>query len=76
MLTRPFFYFSIVFFISAFVKSDMVNQWGNKVIVRHVRGTLPTIKLLDSFGMPGRVMNIEKWDTDAINEFLNAWIES
>uniref|UniRef100_A0A914RH85 Selenoprotein F/M domain-containing protein n=1 Tax=Parascaris equorum TaxID=6256 RepID=A0A914RH85_PAREQ len=35
--------------IAAFVKSDMVNQWGNHVKVRHVRGTLPTIKLKDVY---------------------------
>uniref|UniRef100_A0A0M3ICU9 Selenoprotein F n=1 Tax=Ascaris lumbricoides TaxID=6252 RepID=A0A0M3ICU9_ASCLU len=61
--------------VQAFVKSDMVNQWGNHVKVRHVRGTLPTIKLKDVYGETQQTLNIEKWDTDTITEFLNTWIE-
>ncbi|VDM25500.1 unnamed protein product [Toxocara canis] len=61
--------------VQAFVKSDMVNQWGSHVKVRHVRGTLPTIKLKDVYGETQQTMNIEKWDTDTITEFLNAWID-
>uniref|UniRef100_A0A0N5AH09 Selenoprotein F n=1 Tax=Syphacia muris TaxID=451379 RepID=A0A0N5AH09_9BILA len=62
--------------VQAFVKSNMVRQWGSKVKVRHVRGTLPTIKLKDSYGETQQTMNIEKWDTDTITEFLNMWLES
>ncbi|KAM3727613.1 Selenoprotein [Dirofilaria immitis] len=60
----------------AFVKSNMVKKWGTCVKVRHVRGTLPTIKLLDAQGEVQKIMNIEKWDTDTITEFLNTWLES
>lgn len=53
----------------------MVKKWGNCVKVHHVRGTLPTIKLLDTQGEVQKIMNIEKWDTDTITEFLNTWLE-
>ncbi|MCP9265119.1 15 kDa selenoprotein [Dirofilaria immitis] len=56
-------------------KSNMVKKWGTCVKVRHVRGTLPTIKLLDAQGEVQKIMNIEKWDTDTITEFLNTWLE-
>uniref|UniRef100_A0A0R3S4Z0 Selenoprotein F n=1 Tax=Elaeophora elaphi TaxID=1147741 RepID=A0A0R3S4Z0_9BILA len=59
----------------AFVKSNMVKKWGTCVKVHHVRGTLPTIKLLDEQGEVQKIMNIEKWDTDTITEFLNTWLE-
>ncbi|VDP12083.1 unnamed protein product [Onchocerca flexuosa] len=59
----------------AFVKSSMVKKWGACVKVHHVRGTLPTIKLLDAQGEVQKIMNIEKWDTDTITEFLNTWLE-
>lgn len=62
--------------VQAFVKSDMAKQWGSRVKVRHVRGTLPTIKLKDIDGETQQTMNIEKWDTDTITEFLNMWLES
>ncbi|VDD87943.1 unnamed protein product [Enterobius vermicularis] len=62
--------------VQAFVKSDMVRQWGPRVKVRHVRGTLPTIKLKDIFGETQRTLNVEKWDTDTITEFLNMWLET
>jgi hypothetical protein len=53
----------------------MVNQWGNHVKVRHIRGILPTISLKDEFGETQKSLNIEKWDTDTITAFLNAWVE-
>ena len=53
----------------------MKDQWGAKLKVRHVRGTLPTIVLKSADGRPQRSLNIEKWDTDTITEFLNDWLE-
>jgi len=61
--------------ISAFIKSDMKDQWGAKMKVRHVRGSLPTIVLKDNVGQVQRTMNVERWDTDTITEFLNDWLE-
>ncbi|VDN03671.1 unnamed protein product [Thelazia callipaeda] len=62
--------------VEEFVKSNMVKKWQACVKVRHVRGTLPTIKLLDAQAAEvKKIMNIEKWDTDAITEFLNTWLE-
>lgn len=59
----------------AFVKSEMKDQWGSKLKVRHVRGSLPTIHLKSEDGQSQRTLNIEKWDTDTITEFLNDWLE-
>lgn len=53
----------------------MKDQWGSKLKVRHVRGTLPTIHLKSEDGQSQRTLNIEKWDTDTITEFLNDWLE-
>ncbi|KAK0404673.1 hypothetical protein QR680_017565 [Steinernema hermaphroditum] len=60
--------------VQAFVKSNMVNQWGSHVKVRHVRGVLPTI-VLKNYAGESKKFNIEKWDTDTISEFLNRYLE-
>ncbi|TKR81177.1 hypothetical protein L596_015097 [Steinernema carpocapsae] len=60
--------------VQAFVKSNMVNQWGSNVKVRHVRGVLPTI-VLKNYDGESKKFNIEKWDTDTITDFLNNWID-
>jgi hypothetical protein len=39
--------------------------------VNYVRGADPTIKLLSDDGDVIEEMNIEKWNTDTIVEFLN-----
>ncbi|CAD5234224.1 unnamed protein product [Bursaphelenchus xylophilus] len=61
--------------VNAFVKTELSQQWGNKLRIRHVRGTLPTTVLKDSEGQPQKTLNIEKWDTDTITDFLNDWLE-
>ncbi|CAD5229581.1 unnamed protein product [Bursaphelenchus okinawaensis] len=61
--------------VNAFVKTELSQQWGNKLRIRHVRGTLPTIVLKDGAGKPQKTLNIEKWDTDTITDFLNDWLE-
>jgi hypothetical protein len=61
--------------VNAFVKSEMKDDWGNKVKVKQVRGTLPTILLKSADGRTQRTLNIEKWDTDTITDFLNDWLE-
>ena len=38
--------------------------------VHHVRAVLPTIKLLSDNGDVQETLNVEKWDTDTIREFL------
>ena len=44
----------------AFVKSEMKDQWGNKVKVRHVRGVLPTIVLKSADGRVQKSLNVSK----------------
>ncbi|KAE9547956.1 hypothetical protein FO519_008833 [Halicephalobus sp. NKZ332] len=61
--------------VNAFVKSEMKDQWGSKLKIRHVRGILPTVVLKSADGRPQKSLNIEKWDTDTITEFLNDWLE-
>uniref|UniRef100_A0A914XE44 Selenoprotein F n=2 Tax=Plectus sambesii TaxID=2011161 RepID=A0A914XE44_9BILA len=61
--------------VQAFVKSDKVKRWGEHVRVRHVRGTLPAIRLMDEYGETQQTLNIEKWDTDTITDFINTWVE-
>ncbi|MFH4974299.1 hypothetical protein AB6A40_001008 [Gnathostoma spinigerum] len=61
--------------IQAFVKSDLAYKWGKRVKLQEVRGTLPTIVLKDAFGEVQDSMNIAKWDTDDITEFLNSGLE-
>ncbi|KAI6173888.1 15 kDa selenoprotein [Aphelenchoides besseyi] len=61
--------------VNAFVKGELATQWGNKLKIRHVRGTLPTIVLKNAEGMAQKTLNIEKWDTNTITAFLNDWLE-
>ncbi|KAI1730635.1 sep15/SelM redox domain-containing protein [Ditylenchus destructor] len=61
--------------ITAFVRGDMKDQWGNKLRIRHVRGALPTIALKGEDGQTQKSLNVEKWDTDTLTEFLNDWLE-
>jgi len=62
--------------VNAFVKSSNLNsQWGSKLKIKHVRGTLPTIVLKSADGQPQKTLNIERWDTDTITQFINEWID-
>ncbi|RCN38289.1 Sep15/SelM redox domain protein [Ancylostoma caninum] len=62
-------------FLHSFVRENMASHWGGKVRVRQVRGVRPQIKLKDDAGITKQTLNIEKWDTDTITDFLNQWIE-
>ncbi|EYC15326.1 hypothetical protein Y032_0037g3458 [Ancylostoma ceylanicum] len=61
--------------VQAFVRENMASHWGGKVRVRQVRGVRPQIKLKDDAGITKQTLNIEKWDTDTIKDFLNQWID-
>ncbi|CAJ0583166.1 unnamed protein product, partial [Mesorhabditis spiculigera] len=61
--------------VQAFVHKDMADQFGGKVKVKHVRGVRPQIKLKDYSGNTKQLLNIEKWDTNTIIDFLTQWIE-
>lgn len=53
----------------------MSSQWGSKLKIRQVRGSLPKIVLKNADGQPQKTLNIERWDTDTLTEFINEWIE-
>jgi len=55
--------------LQAFIKSERVNDWPG-LRINYVRGADPTIKLLNDDGDVAEMLNIEKWNTDTIVEFL------
>uniref|UniRef100_A0A915EPZ9 Selenoprotein F n=1 Tax=Ditylenchus dipsaci TaxID=166011 RepID=A0A915EPZ9_9BILA len=61
--------------ITAFIRGEMKDQWGSKLKIRHVRGVLPTISLKGEDGQTAKSLNVEKWDTNTITEFLNGWLD-
>ncbi|GMT23858.1 hypothetical protein PFISCL1PPCAC_15155, partial [Pristionchus fissidentatus] len=61
--------------IQAFVRKNMESAWNGKVRVKHVRGVRPQVVLKDSSGNARQALNVEKWDTDTLIDFLNQWIE-
>ncbi|CAJ0955262.1 unnamed protein product, partial [Mesorhabditis belari] len=61
--------------VQAFVHQNMADQFGDRVKVRHVRGVRPQIVLKDLKGITRQTLNIEKWDTNTIIDFLVQWTE-
>ncbi|VVC89126.1 selenoprotein F [Leptidea sinapis] len=57
--------------IQAFVKGDKPAKFPN-LQIKYVRGLDPIIKLLDKDGIVRDTVAIEKWNTDSVEEFLNA----
>ncbi|XP_001599355.1 selenoprotein F [Nasonia vitripennis] len=55
--------------IQAFIKSDRPNKYKN-LQIRYVRGLDPIIKLYDAENKLEDVLDIHKWDTDSVDEFL------
>uniref|UniRef100_A0A0A9VRP0 Selenoprotein F n=1 Tax=Lygus hesperus TaxID=30085 RepID=A0A0A9VRP0_LYGHE len=60
--------------IQAFIKSDKPAKFPN-LSIRYVRGLDPIIKLFDETGNVQEVLAIERWDTDAVDEFLKTHLE-
>ena len=42
------------------------------LVTKNVRGAAPRLKLLDDTDQVVELLNIEKWDTDTVAEFLSA----
>ena len=62
------------FFLLAFVKSDRLDDFpGFKV--KYVRGASPILKLLDSDRKVVENLSIDKWNTDAVVEFLQGHLK-
>lgn len=55
--------------IEAFINSDRRKLFPN-LSIKHVRGTLPVIKLLDRNSRVIEELRVEKWSTDTLEEFL------
>ncbi|XP_012257452.1 selenoprotein F [Athalia rosae] len=55
--------------IQAFIKSDRPSKFKN-LQIKYVRGLDPIIKLLDMDGKVVDNLDIHKWDTDEVDEFL------
>ncbi|XP_046467520.1 selenoprotein F [Neodiprion pinetum] len=56
--------------IQAFIKSDRPSKFKN-LQIKYLRGLDPVIKLLDEDGKVEDVLDIHKWDTDSVDEFLS-----
>ncbi|XP_025074409.1 selenoprotein F, partial [Pogonomyrmex barbatus] len=57
-------------FLSAFIKSDRPKKYKN-LSIKYVRGLDPIIKLYDAENRVEDVLDIHKWDTDSVDEFLS-----
>ncbi|XP_008558704.1 selenoprotein F [Microplitis demolitor] len=55
--------------IQAFIKSDRPNKYKN-LEIKYVRGLDPMIKLYDNDNKLEDILDITKWDTDSVDEFL------
>jgi len=59
-----------VYFFLAFIKSDRPKKYKN-LSIKYVRGLDPIIKLYDAENRVKDVLDIHKWDTDSVDEFLS-----
>lgn len=55
--------------IQAFIKSSRPSKYKN-LQIKYVRGLDPIIKLLDADNKVEDILDIHKWDTDSVDEFL------
>ncbi|XP_075587666.1 selenoprotein F [Dermatophagoides farinae] len=56
--------------IKAFIRGDKSKKYSN-LKIKFVRGILPILKLLNEHHDVVDELNIQKWDTDTIEEFLD-----
>lgn len=55
--------------IQAFIKSDRPQKFKN-LQIKYVRGLDPVIKLYNAENKVEDVLDIHKWNTDSVDEFL------
>ncbi|OAD52694.1 15 kDa selenoprotein, partial [Eufriesea mexicana] len=55
--------------IQAFIRSDRHSKYKN-LQIKYVSGLDPIIKLLDADNKVEVILDIHKWDTDSVDEFL------
>ncbi|XP_011148517.2 selenoprotein F [Harpegnathos saltator] len=56
--------------IQAFIKSDRPKKYKN-LSIKYVRGLDPIIKLYNVENRVEDILDIHKWDTDSVDEFLS-----
>jgi hypothetical protein len=56
--------------VQAFVKSDLPKSYPG-LEIKYAQGADPIIKLLDESREVQETLGIDKWNTDAVVEFLN-----
>lgn len=61
--------------IQAFIKSDRPAKFPN-LHIKYVRGLDPTVKLMDKEGNVKETLNINKWNTDTVQEFFETHLEN
>ncbi|KAI7686480.1 hypothetical protein SSS_06930 [Sarcoptes scabiei] len=59
--------------VKAFIRGEKPQKYSN-LKIKFVRGALPILKLLDDRHNLVDELNIQKWDTDTIDEFLSQHI--
>jgi len=61
--------------IQAFVKSDQVRDFP-RLKIKHVRGSLQVMKMLDENENLVEELSVKKWDSDTIVEFLHEHLQN
>jgi hypothetical protein len=61
--------------VQAFIKSDRVDKFPG-LEIRYKRGQDPVVKLMDAAGEVQETLAVDKWTTDALEEFLLEYLET
>ena len=67
--------FAFHFRILAFIRGDFPKKYNN-LKIKYVRGVTPQLKLLDENHKVLDDLNIQKWDTDTLEEFLHERLQN
>lgn len=65
----------MLFYFTAFVKSDRPNQFPG-LSIKYTRGADPVIKLLDENRNVVETLGIDKWNTDSVEEFFQEHLQN
>ena len=58
--------------VKAFIENPKYAKQFPNLIFQHIFGINPRLKLYDDHGRLVKQMDIHKWDTDAIDEYLQS----
>lgn len=70
LLETTLLHTTLINFFPAFIKSDRPKKYKN-LSIKYVRGLDPIIKLYDAENRVEDILDIHKWDTDSVDEFLS-----